>query len=56
MRNTVLKFFKRLRNKSPYRKPSFPYDMKAAIKYAEKHGKRVFELSDYELQQFLLTK
>ena len=54
MRNIIFKRLIRLRNKNLYRKEKFPYDMRAAIKYAESVGKRVYQLSDTEMKTFLL--
>ena len=58
MKNTILRkfiqMFIRLRNKNPYRREKFPYDMKKAIKYADSIGKRVYQLSEQEMKPFLL--
>ena len=44
----------RIRNKNFYHKEKYPYDMKKAIKYAELTGKRVYQLTEQEMNAFLL--
>ena len=56
MKNILLKKLRQLYYKNPYVKTSFPYDMKKAIAYAESVGKRVYQLSDLEMNAFLLKK
>ena len=54
MKDIILQKLARLRNRNIYRKRKFPYDMRKAIKYAESIGKRVYQLSDEEMNMFLL--
>ena len=56
MKNTLLTKLRQKYHKNPYVKTSFPYNMRDAIKYAESKGKRVYQLTDDELNLFLLPK
>ncbi len=56
MQNTLLTKLRQKYHKNPYVKTSFPYNMRDAIKYAESKGKRVYQLTDDELNLFLLPK
>ncbi len=56
MLNILLKKLRHLYHRNPYIRESFPYDMKRAIEYADSVGKRVYELSESELNMFLIKK
>lgn len=55
MKNTLLKKLRQMYHKNPYVKTAFPYNMREAIRYAELNGKRVYQLTDEELDLFLLS-
>ncbi len=56
MKNMILSFIMKVRNGDIYKKKPFPYDMRQAVSYAEQTGRQVYELTDTEMERFLLPK
>ncbi len=56
MKNTLFRWIKKAINRNPYKKEIVPYNIGAAKKYAASVGKRLTQLTEEEMNRFVLPK